>query len=48
MLGAAVIAILWPRNDWEYYNHERGHTGCTTAGRCPADLVYGARKMEPR
>jgi transposase InsO family protein len=31
-----------------YYNHHRAHTGRTTAGRCPADLVYGARKMEPR
>jgi transposase len=32
----------------DYYNHERAHTGRRTAGRCPADLVYGARKMEPR
>jgi len=31
-----------------YYNHHRAHTGKTTAGRCPAQLVYGARKMEPR
>lgn len=31
-----------------YYNHQRVHTGRITAGRCPADLVYGARKMEPR
>jgi transposase InsO family protein len=31
-----------------YYNHHRAHTGRTTAGRCPADLVYGAHKMEPR
>jgi len=30
------------------YNHHRAHTGRRTAGRCPADLVYGARKMEPR
>ena len=30
------------------YNHHRAHTGRTTAGRCPADLVHGARKMEPR
>ncbi|HEX5924954.1 MAG TPA: integrase core domain-containing protein [Baekduia sp.] len=29
-------------------NHFRAHTGRRTAGRCPADLVYGARKMEPR
>ena len=31
-----------------YYNHQRAHTGRITAGRCPADLVYGAHKMEPR
>jgi transposase InsO family protein len=31
-----------------YYNHHRAHTGKTTAGQCPADLVYGARKMQPR
>ena len=30
------------------YNHDREHHGRHTAGRCPADLVYGARKMEPR
>jgi transposase InsO family protein len=30
------------------YNHDRDHHGRTTAGRRPADLVYGARKMEPR
>jgi transposase InsO family protein len=30
------------------YNHHRAHTGRLTAGRCPADVVYGARKMEPR
>jgi transposase len=30
------------------YNHEREHHGRITAGRRPADLVYGARKMEPR
>jgi len=31
-----------------YYNHERAHTGRLTRGRAPADLVYAARKMEPR
>lgn len=40
------------RRDLAYYLHEynftREHHGRTTAGRCPADLVYGARKMEPR
>jgi transposase InsO family protein len=30
------------------YNYDRDHHGRHTAGRCPADLVYGARKMEPR
>jgi transposase InsO family protein len=30
------------------YNFDRDHHGRKTAGRCPADLVYGARKMEPR
>ena len=31
-----------------FYNHQRAHTGRITAGRCPANLVYGAPKMEPR
>jgi transposase InsO family protein len=31
-----------------FYNHERVHTGRLTNGVVPADLVYGARKMEPR
>jgi transposase InsO family protein len=30
------------------YNYDREHHGRITAGRRPADLVYGARKMEPR
>ena len=30
------------------YNHHRADTGRITQGRCPADLVYGARKMKPR
>jgi transposase InsO family protein len=30
------------------YNHQRTHTGRITAGRRPAELVYGAHKMEPR
>jgi transposase InsO family protein len=30
------------------YNFDRDHHGRKTAGRCPANLVYGARKMEPR
>jgi transposase InsO family protein len=31
-----------------YYNHERAHTGRLTQGRIPADIVYGAHKMETR
>ena len=31
-----------------FYNHDRVHHGRLTRGRIPADLVYGARKMEPR
>jgi transposase InsO family protein len=30
------------------YNHDREHHGRITQGRRPADLVYGAHKMEPR
>jgi transposase InsO family protein len=30
------------------YNFDREHHGRITRGRCPAELVYGARKMEPR
>jgi transposase InsO family protein len=30
------------------YNFNREHHGRITAGRHPAELVYGARKMEPR
>ncbi len=30
------------------YNHDRAHNGRLTRGRIPADIVYGARKMEPR
>lgn len=31
-----------------HYNFERVHTGRLTRGRVPADIVYGARKMEAR
>ena len=31
-----------------YYNFDRAHTGRLTRGRIPADVVYGARKMEAR
>jgi transposase InsO family protein len=30
------------------YNHDRIHHGRLTRGRIPADIVYGARKMEAR
>jgi transposase InsO family protein len=30
------------------YNFDRVHHGRLTAGRIPADIVYGARKMEAR
>jgi transposase InsO family protein len=30
------------------YNHDREHHRRITAGRCPAELVSGARKMEPK
>jgi transposase InsO family protein len=31
-----------------YYNFDRAHTGPLTRGRIPADIVYGAPKMEAR
>jgi len=31
-----------------FYNTDRVHHGRLTAGRIPADIVYGARKMEVR
>ena len=37
-----------PRHLPRYYNHDRVHHGRLTRGRIPADIVYGARKMEPR
>lgn len=36
------------RDYLNYYNHHRAHTGRLTQGAVPAELVYGARKMEPR
>jgi transposase InsO family protein len=35
-------------NYLSYYNFDRAHTGRLTRGRIPADIVYGARKMEAR
>jgi transposase InsO family protein len=31
-----------------FYNHDRVHHGRLTRGQIPADIVYGARKMEAR
>lgn len=31
-----------------YYNYDRVHHGRLTCGRIPADIIYGARKMETR
>ena len=31
-----------------YYNHDRVHHGHLTQGPIPADIVYGARKVEAR
>jgi transposase InsO family protein len=31
-----------------FYNHDRVHHGRLTRGGIPADIVYGAHKMEPR
>jgi transposase InsO family protein len=31
-----------------FYNHDRVHHGRLTAGQIPADIVYGARKLERR
>ena len=36
------------RSYLDFYNHHRAHTGRITQGAVPADLVYGARKMEAR
>ena len=36
------------RVDRIYYNYQRAHPGRITKGRVPADLVYGAHKMDPR
>ena len=31
-----------------YYNYDRVHHGRLTRGSIPADIIYGARKMEAR
>lgn len=31
-----------------FYNYDRVHSGRLTGGQIPADIVYGARKMEVR
>src|SRR5439155_25825580 len=37
-----------PRSYLYYYNHDRAHNGRLTRGRIPANVVYGARKMETK
>jgi transposase InsO family protein len=32
----------------DFYNNHRAHTGRLTAGRTPAQVIYGAQKMEPK
>ncbi|MDP8908465.1 MAG: hypothetical protein M3N47_04950 [Chloroflexota bacterium] len=57
MLAPAFARYIYPRytglrreldNYLTYYNTDRVHHGRLTQGRIPADIVYGARKMEPR
>ena len=36
------------RDYLDYYNHDRTHHGRLTRGQIPADIIYGARKMETR
>ena len=45
-LHAASAASSTPTS--RFYNHDRVHHGRLTRGRIPADIVYGARKMEAR
>jgi transposase InsO family protein len=53
----AFARYLYPRSSGlrreldtylRFYNHDRVHHGRLTRGRIPADLVYGAHKMERR
>jgi hypothetical protein len=37
-----------PPDYLRYYNFERAHTGRLTRGPIPADIVYGARKIDAR
>jgi hypothetical protein len=55
--GARVRALPLPRYTGlkreldtylRFYNTDRAHHGRLTQGRIPADIVYGARKMEDR
>jgi len=47
-----VPKMTAPARDLDAYliddNHDRAHTGRLTHGRVPADIVYGARKTNPR
>jgi hypothetical protein len=43
----ARIRVSWRASSADY-NYDRIHHGRLTGGRIPADIVYGARKMEAR
>jgi hypothetical protein len=49
--GVFTLVGHEPRRDLATYlydhNHHREHHARITAGRRPAELVYGVRKMEP-
>src|SRR6266545_2959472 len=46
-LHKTILEECW-RPAFAYYNFDRIHHGRLTRGRIPADVVYGARKMEAR
>src|SRR6266516_3053200 len=48
-LQARLLGLRRDLADYlRFYNCERAHTGRLTRGRTPAEIVYGARKMEAR
>src|SRR6266487_1599454 len=48
-LQARLLGLRRDLADYlRFYNCERAHTGRLTRGRVPAEIVYGARKMEAR
>lgn len=57
MLAAILCRYMHPRLTslrreldayLRFYNYDRVHSGRLTGGQIPADIVYGARKMEVR